>query len=113
MKHINDSYGHECGDEAIRITAKKLKETLGKDGFIMRYGGDEFLAILPVSHEDMHLHNQKHTVTMPDGSVFEMSFSIGEVCIEQKEKLPLDKAIEKADARMYALKKQKKGAVSR
>lgn len=113
MKHINDSYGHECGDEAIRITAKKLKETLGKDRFIMRYGGDEFLAILPVSHEDMHLHTQKHTVTMPDGSAFEMSFSIGEVCIEQKEKLPLDKAIEKADARMYALKKQKKGAVSR
>lgn len=42
FKHINDTYGHMAGDEAIVKVAKVLKENLAKDDVVMRLGGDEF-----------------------------------------------------------------------
>lgn len=42
FKHINDTYGHMVGDEAIVKVAKVLKENLAKDDVVMRLGGDEF-----------------------------------------------------------------------
>jgi diguanylate cyclase (GGDEF)-like protein len=49
FKDINDTYGHLQGDEALRFIGQKLRETLRSTDILGRYGGDEFMAILPDS----------------------------------------------------------------
>jgi len=47
FKEINDSKGHQEGDEVLRTLAEKLRIGLRKDDVFTRYGGDEFMVILP------------------------------------------------------------------
>ncbi|MDA8145163.1 MAG: diguanylate cyclase [Thermaerobacter sp.] len=47
MKEINDRFGHPTGDQALQLTARALEESLRENDFVARYGGDEFLILLP------------------------------------------------------------------
>lgn len=46
FKGINDRFGHAAGDEALRHTVNRLRETFGSPALIGRYGGDEFVAMI-------------------------------------------------------------------
>lgn len=47
FKSINDTYGHVVGDQALVEMASVLKKSVEKEGFIARYGGDEFIVVVP------------------------------------------------------------------
>ncbi len=47
IKKINDTYGHVTGDKAIKLIAEKMKLTFRKTDYLIRCGGDEFIAVLP------------------------------------------------------------------
>jgi diguanylate cyclase (GGDEF)-like protein len=47
FKRINDTYGHEIGDEVLRRVGEVLRATLGEHAFAARHGGEEFLLVLP------------------------------------------------------------------
>ena len=47
FKDLNDTFGHEAGDQALRLFARVLGESLRPDDFAARYGGEEFLIVLP------------------------------------------------------------------
>jgi diguanylate cyclase (GGDEF)-like protein len=47
LKPINDRYGHAVGDAAIATVADEMRVALGADALLFRYGGDEFVAVLP------------------------------------------------------------------
>ncbi|ORJ61632.1 GGDEF domain-containing protein [Geothermobacter hydrogeniphilus] len=49
FKHFNDSYGHPVGDKVLVAVAEILTETLRDCDYIFRYGGEEFIALLPES----------------------------------------------------------------
>ena len=49
FKNINDTYGHTTGDEALRSVAARLREQIRHPDTIGRYGGEEFLIVLPSS----------------------------------------------------------------
>ncbi|MDY6531316.1 sensor domain-containing diguanylate cyclase [Acinetobacter faecalis] len=46
FKYVNDAFGHEIGDELLKVISKKLLETIKKHDFISRVGGDEFVIVL-------------------------------------------------------------------
>ena len=49
FKHVNDTYGHLTGDETLRMIAARLREQIRHPDTIGRYGGEEFLIVLPNS----------------------------------------------------------------
>ncbi len=51
FKRVNDAHGHAVGDEVLRHVARLLRESLREDSLIVRYGGDEFCALVPVASE--------------------------------------------------------------
>lgn len=56
FKQVNDNYGHQAGDEVIRVTAQKLQETHRTTDISGRYGGEEFVAILVNTDKDGALY---------------------------------------------------------
>lgn len=85
FKHINDDYGHEVGDKVLREMANILTRTFHNEGIISRYGGEEFLVVLPnTGHDDaMVLAEQlreniaDHTVQLEDGATLQITASVG------------------------------------
>ncbi len=53
FKKVNDTYGHECGDLVLKQVSRTMKEHIRKQGFVARWGGEEFLIVL----EDTDLEN--------------------------------------------------------
>lgn len=107
MKSVNDQYGHEYGDAAIRTSALLLKEGMQNYGVIVRYGGDEFLMILSSAYPPNSLHIEKYPLNIGK-EVFYLSLSIGEESFTSEDSLTFEKAIEKVDHHMYEIKKMKK-----
>ena len=85
LKTINDTLGHDLGDDAIRNTARILRAKMPEDGLLARLGGDEFVAFFYVSGDDeledhativqnaMAAHNERHETP------YELSISFGAV----------------------------------
>ena len=53
FKHYNDTYGHIFGDKIIQSVARSLTETIRKIDFVARYGGDEFVIVMPETEKSM------------------------------------------------------------
>ncbi len=110
MKTINDKYGHEAGDAALRAVARILRENCTDDDFIMRYGGDEFIVIAgddKTNLKDRILASAESSSNTPE-TPFRIGFSLGAVLSDRKQKRPLDECVREADAMMYEVKTAKK-----
>ena len=55
FKKVNDEYGHECGDTVLKATADMMRQTLREQDLICRWGGEEFLILLPDTCYDSSL----------------------------------------------------------
>lgn len=110
MKNINDRCGHEAGDLALRATADILRRVCSPGDFMMRYGGDEFVAFGPAVHSDPEgqvkklLDEFNKNSTLP----FRLDLSVGEYVRSPEETNTLDDCLKEADRRMYEAKKRKK-----
>ena len=112
MKHINDEYGHEYGDAAIRGTARILTDTCLPGDFIMRYGGDEFLVIASGREADIDAAIQRAAAryNAEAGVPFALSLSIGLIHADAADHPSLDKGVQAADALMYERKNKRKAS---
>ena len=112
MKAINDRFGHESGDAALKASARILQRICSENAFIMRYGGDEFIIIdsgkNPALCEELDAAADESTRT--SGIPFILSLSIGVIRTTSDERMPLDECIRVADSLMYRNKQKKKAA---
>ena len=117
LKLINDEFGHEIGDIAIKTVAEALKEVSDDQDVIVRLGGDEFLALCSRDNEtietkikrvDEVLEKKNKELDLP----FYVSASGGYRSVIPDENTDIDELIEEADQAMYEVKKKKKETIS-
>jgi diguanylate cyclase (GGDEF)-like protein len=108
MKGINDRYGHETGDTAIRTAADILRKLCRPGDFLMRYGGDEFIAIGPVDSRDPEQLAREELRRVEKSLPCPLGISVGTYIRKPDSTLGLDGCLKEADARMYEIKNLKK-----
>lgn len=85
FKDINDSYGHEVGDQVLFEVAQTLLQSLTDEAIVSRYGGEEFLIVLPgTKHNSAMLIAErlrkdigKHIIKVDDNERFTITASLG------------------------------------
>lgn len=113
MKVINDSFGHDQGDVAIRLTAAAIQQAIPNDWVVVRYGGDEFLVAGECSGENTAEEIAERIQYMLAQSVkvrklpYPITVGIGMVYVNPEEELDLSRCLRVADAKMYAMKKER------
>ena len=114
FKLINDTYGHEVGDEFLKEVAVRLTEILRTSDIIARYGGDEYVILFPAvgDNEKLELISAKifkafEENFMHDGIPLQIKTSIG-FSVYPKDGSSLDTLISKADRAMYSVKSTEK-----
>ena len=119
FKLINDSYGHRAGDLALQAISESLKSTLRKADVIGRYGGDEFMMILPETSlngakslaEKIRVVVENTELVLPEGKSNRLSMSIGVAsCCAAVENI--DTIVARADAALYTSKQAGRNRVS-
>lgn len=115
LKYVNDTYGHQKGDEMIRQVADALSEHLGPLGKCYRIGGDEFVFLSTASDSEKEfLKLQKEfeaslgNLTLPDGSRHPITVAMGYSVLTHNMSRSMDDVIREADARMYEAKRRMK-----
>lgn len=110
LKLYNDMNGHQVGDNALRALADTIYEVVGRSGSLVRYGGDEFLLVMPqLRPEGLPLVMDRIQEAVRQAQVeshpeIRLSISVGGVCGVH----PLREAIRQADDRMYQNKARNK-----
>ncbi len=120
FKNINDKYGHLAGDEVIKTVIRSCEERLRSTDIIGRYGGEEFIIILPEANLKNSLriaeHIRKHVEDMEvtyDGAVIKVTISIGVASNESNaETINVMKVIDDADLALYNAKNSGRNRVS-
>ena len=110
FKNVNDTYGHQVGDEILKNVAKILKENLRGEDYIIRYGGEEFLILLKKSIDDKEGKWAVHVAEKLLDKIrnhkykdINITASIG-INLETSESRDLTDAIKKADIALYKAK---------
>lgn len=112
LKAVNDSYGHAAGDRMLRACADRLRSALRPYDKLYRWGGDEFLLVLPsarssdVSARLRDLLSRIEPLDVPGGQQIPIEVSLGAADYTSAEQL--DGAIQDADAEMYRQKQARK-----
>lgn len=98
FKHINDRYGHNCGDCALGDLAKAARQYLGAKALLARWGGDEFIGILPAGEISTLLEELRHHQEIcEDRGYGKMTVSIGVALIKgHKDLTEVTKAADEA-----------------
>ena len=102
FKDVNDSYGHEVGDRVLVEVAQTLLQSLTDETIVSRYGGEEFLIVLPDTNHDtaMIIAEQlrrviaKHIITVDDSIIFSVTASLGLYTLTHDERTCIKQACE-------------------
>jgi diguanylate cyclase (GGDEF)-like protein/PAS domain S-box-containing protein len=111
FKLINDTYGHSAGDRALMVVSDVLRQTLRKADILSRYGGDEFMIILPETSlagaqslaEKIRAAVERQELEVPGDKRTGLTLSIGVAsCCSPEDNL--DTIVSLADTALYTSK---------
>jgi len=116
FKHVNDTYGHQAGDQLLRQVARRLERATRATDLVARHGGDEFLVLAadlpadgsPAGREIAHTiaGHIAHALSVPatiDGTTITAGGSVG-IAIYPEDAAGRDELLRRADAAMYRSK---------
>jgi diguanylate cyclase (GGDEF)-like protein len=119
FKEINDQHGHAAGDKALTTVANVIRSTLRTTEIAGRYGGDEFVVLLPETSLANGLMVAKRicqTITeytiSSDAGLIELTSSIGVACVTKENRMitrSLSELLTQADKALYSAKKAGRG----
>ncbi|SBS30644.1 Cyclic di-GMP phosphodiesterase Gmr [Marinomonas aquimarina] len=111
FKEVNDSFGHEVGDQLLVYLATTITSLLRREDTFARIGGDEFILILPDATKDNVLEKVIHTllesIAEPvdlNGRLVQVTSSIGVAIYPENDDMDADQLIRQADQAMYSAK---------
>jgi len=109
FKAVNDTYGHQAGDETLRLIVRGIIDCIRSSDILIRYGGGEFLLFFPSIPSDIfasrleEIRRRMESITVPGCPNFKPTVSIGGVYGAH----PLADAIHRADLKMYDAKHER------
>lgn len=114
LKPINDTYGHEAGDNAILQTAAAIRRSMAGKGLCIRTGGDEF-CILAAGCSDKEIAEHISAIdsfledyNSQSGLPYRVSCSCGSATVTADDSVIISEVVNKADEKMYEIKYGKK-----
>jgi diguanylate cyclase (GGDEF)-like protein len=118
FKSINDRFGHLCGDAVLSTIGARMRTALRSSDVKCRYGGDEFMVILPETPltgarqvcETLRRSIEKEPIAWADGSVVvTASFGVTEICPGENDPLAV---VARTDAALYRSKQEGRNRVT-
>ena len=117
FKHINDTYGHTCGDDVLIHLSTLLKQSLRSSTIISRWGGEEFLILLSDTNkadlqiiaERLRMYIENSTLVCDDKSI-KITVTLGGTVLEQNE--TFNQLLIRADNALYQGKRNGRNQVS-
>lgn len=113
LKQINDTFGHDAGDLALKDFAKLLLKVFRNSDVVARVGGDEFCVLLTDPQEakpEIPLKRLQQRVDMHNaksGRPYALAFSAGQILFDKKRHASVYDLLRDADQRMYEQKRSK------
>jgi diguanylate cyclase (GGDEF)-like protein len=117
FKHVNDTFGHPFGDEVLRVIARILKEQVRRVDIVGRYGGEEFLILMPqtTSQEvipvaDRIRHEIQEYPFRREGANLQVTLSVGMATFDPNSATPPTRSglLKAADEALYQAKRSGK-----
>jgi len=113
FKAVNDTFGHQAGDHALKAVAVILKKQVRDSDYLARYGGEEFAIILPEANiesaflvaERLRETIRSQNITYQDKTI-SLTMSFGVACMPSNQSLSSDSLIKMADDALYRAKNQ-------
>ncbi len=118
FKDINDTFGHQCGDQVLSGLAGRLRNALRSYDSIGRYGGEEFLVVVPHADADALASQARRLKSVIEGAVLDaegrqisVTASFGASVFDPLQPGSPDTLIRAADAALYQSKKVGRNAI--
>jgi diguanylate cyclase (GGDEF)-like protein len=116
FKQVNDTHGHAAGDAVLRQTGEALVHAMRRSDHVVRWGGEEFVAIARIAHvEDVRIIGEKLRAAieaiefaLPDGGTLKKTLSVGFASMpflpDPQRQLAWEQVLALADAALYVAK---------
>ena len=113
FKKINDRFGHDIGDEALKDAVQIISGSLRQDDFVARYGGDEFMVIMDIDNREtlaqtvQRIKDNVERFNEDNAKPYLIDLAMGYAVYEPEREMTADRFFQYIDKLMYEAKKKK------
>jgi diguanylate cyclase (GGDEF)-like protein len=111
FKNVNDLYGHLIGDHVLRVLTERVTRTTRATDFVCRYGGEEFIVLMPEANREEGLTMAERLrqeisgmTIVTDVGTLSLTVSLGVASLQPEEEENLESLVARADRAMYQAK---------